>query len=277
MSSTYERLEKACAYVRERAGCSPKLGIVLGSGLGGFAEEAEIISTVDYGDIPDFPHSTVEGHKGRFIFGRVSKTAVVMMQGRVHYYEGYPMEDVVMPARLMGMLGVGTLLLTNAAGGIDRSFRAGDIMLITDHIATFVPNPLIGRNDDRLGVRFPDMSEVYSRELRDTTLDTAADLGIELKQGVYAQLTGPSYETPAEIRMLEKLGASAVGMSTACEAIAARHMGMKVCGLSLISNMAAGINSTPLSHEEVQQAADEAAGKFTALVKGFIGNTAKLL
>ena len=271
MSVNYEKLVNACGYVRERAGCSPKVGIVLGSGLGGFAEETEIISSVDYSDIPDFPRSTVEGHKGRFIFGKVSGVEVVMMQGRVHYYEGYPMEDVVMPTRLMGMLGVETLLLTNAAGGIDRSFKAGDIMLITDHIAAFVPNPLIGRNDDRLGVRFPDMSEVYDITLREKALATASELGTELKQGVYAQLTGPSYETPAEIRMLETIGASAVGMSTACEAIAARHMGLKVCGLSLISNMAAGINSTPLSHEEVQQAADDAAERFTALVKGFIG------
>lgn len=266
----YAKLEKACEYVRGRAGIVPEVGIVLGSGLGDFAERAEVVSTVDYADIPDFPRSTVEGHKGRFIFGKVGKTPVVIMQGRVHFYEGYPMEEVVMPVRLMKLLGIKTLLLTNAAGGVNRSFSAGDLMLITDHIAAFVPNPLIGANVSELGTRFPDMSEVYDKELCTAAERSAEKLGIELKHGVYCQLTGPSYETPAEIGMLSKLGADAVGMSTAVEAIAARHMGLRICGISLITNMAAGISAVPLSHEEVKQAADAAAERFGALVEDFV-------
>lgn len=272
MADITERLEKARAYVAERAGLTPKVGIVLGSGLGDFASRAKIVSEVPYADIPEFPQSTVEGHKGQFVFGYLGSTPVVIMQGRVHYYEGYPMEDVVMPARLMGLLGAETLLLTNASGGINRSFKGGDIMLITDHIAALVPNPLLGRNIDRLGTRFPDMSEVYDSVLRNAVINAAEELGIDLKQGVYCQLTGPSYETPAEVRMLGKLGADAVGMSTAVEAIAARHMGLKVCGISLVTNMAAGISQTQLSHEEVKQAADAAGKKFGDLLEKVIAD-----
>lgn len=272
MADITERLEKARAYVAERAGLTPKVGIVLGSGLGDFASRAKIVSEVPYADIPEFPQSTVEGHKGQFVFGYLGSTPVVIMQGRVHYYEGYPMEDVVMPARLMGLLGAETLLLTNASGGINRSFKGGDIMLITDHIAALVPNPLLGRNIDRLGTRFPDMSEVYDSVLRNAVIKAAEELGIDLKQGVYCQLTGPSYETPAEVRMLGKLGADAVGMSTAVEAIAARHMGLKVCGISLVTNMAAGISQTQLSHEEVKQAADAAGKKFGDLLEKVIAD-----
>ena len=272
MADITERLEKARAYVAERAGLTPKVGIVLGSGLGDFASRAKIVSEVPYADIPEFPQSTVEGHKGQFVFGYLGSTPVVIMQGRVHYYEGYPMEDVVMPARLMGLLGAETLLLTNASGGINRSFKGGDIMLITDHIAALVPNPLLGRNIDRLGTRFPDMSEVYDSVLRNAVIKSAEELGIDLKQGVYCQLTGPSYETPAEVRMLGKLGADAVGMSTAVEAIAARHMGLKVCGISLVTNMAAGISQTQLSHEEVKQAADAAGKKFGDLLEKVIAD-----
>ena len=272
MSDSYTRLQNAAKYVRERAGLTPDAGIVLGSGLGDFAERAETVSVIDYADIPGFPRSTVEGHKGRFIFGRIGDTNAVIMQGRVHYYEGYPMEDVVMPARLMGLLGIKKLLLTNAAGGVNKSFHAGDLMLITDHIAAFVPNPLVGRNIDSLGTRFPDMSEVYSKKLSAGILASADKLGISMQQGVYCQLTGPSYETPAEIKMLTVLGADAVGMSTAAEAIAARHMGIDVCGISLITNMAAGISEVPLSHEEVKQAADAAAERFGSLVEDFIAS-----
>lgn len=271
-NSIYERLEKAAEYVKERAGTIPEAGIVLGSGLGDFAERAEILSAVGYGDIPDFPRSTVEGHKGRFIFGRVGETPVVIMQGRVHFYEGYSMEEVVMPIRLMKLLGIKTLLLTNAAGGVNKELSVGDLMLITDHISVFAPNPLIGENIGELGVRFPDMSEVYDRQLRAAAEESAKRLGIRLRQGVYCQLTGPSYETPAEIRMVSALGADAVGMSTAVEAIAARHMGLRVCGLSLITNMAAGISPAPLSHEEVKQAADAAAKRFGALVEDLTAN-----
>ena len=271
-NNIYERLEKAREYVSEQAGLVPEVGIVLGSGLGDFADRAEVVSTVDYADIPDFPRSTVEGHRGRFIFGRIGKTPVVIMQGRVHYYEGYAMEDVVMPVRLMKLLGIKTLLLTNAAGGVNKAFSAGDLMLITDHIAAFVPNPLVGANVSELGTRFPDMSGVYDGELRTAAARSAKKLGISLRQGVYCQLTGPSYETPAEIRMLSALGADAVGMSTAVEAIAAKHAGLRVCGLSLITNMAAGISAVPLSHEEVKQVADAAAERFGALVEDLVAN-----
>ena len=270
MCEISEKLEKAKEYICKRAGINPTVGIVLGSGLGNFAERAEIVSEIPYEDIPCFPRSTVEGHKGRFVFGKIGKTPVVIMQGRVHYYEGYPMEDVIMPARIMGLLGIKTLLLTNAAGGVNKGFSAGDLMLIKDHISCFVPNPLIGKNLSELGTRFPDMSEVYDRELSGRIKACAESLGTELKEGVYCQLTGPSYETPAEIKMLSVLGADAVGMSTAVEAIAARHMGVRVCGISLITNMAAGISEVPLSHEEVKEAADKAEVKFGALVERFI-------
>lgn len=270
MCEISEKLEKAKEYICKRAGIKPAVGIVLGSGLGNFAERAEIVSEIPYEDIPCFPRSTVEGHKGRFVFGKIGNTPVVIMQGRVHYYEGYPMENVIMPARIMGLLGIKTLLLTNAAGGVNKGFSAGDLMLIKDHISCFVPNPLIGKNLSELGTRFPDMSEVYDRELSGRIKACAESLGTELKEGVYCQLTGPSYETPAEIKMLSVLGADAVGMSTAVEAIAARHMGVRVCGISLITNMAAGISEVPLSHEEVKEAADKAEVKFGALVERFI-------
>ena len=270
MGNVYDKLNNCLECVRKQTDFVPKVAIVLGSGLGNFAERAEIVSEIPYEDIPCFPRSTVEGHKGRFVFGKIGKTPVVIMQGRVHYYEGYPMEDVIMPARIMGLLGIKTLLLTNAAGGVNKGFSAGDLMLIKDHISCFVPNPLIGKNLSELGTRFPDMSEVYDRELSGRIKACAENLGTELKEGVYCQLTGPSYETPAEIKMLSVLGADAVGMSTAVEAIAARHMGVRVCGISLITNMAAGISEVPLSHEEVKEAADKAEVKFGALVERFI-------
>ena len=270
MAEISERLSNAVKYVESRLSARPKAGIVLGSGLGGLAERIEDAEYIDYADIPGFPRSTVDGHKGRFVCGKIGGVNVIAMQGRVHYYEGYPMEDVIMPARLMALLGAETLLLTNAAGGINNNFSAGDLMLLTDHIATFVPNPLISTSPDFKGTRFPDMSEVYDKGLREKMLKCAEELGMTLKSGVYCQLTGPSYETPAEIKMLSLLGADAVGMSTAVEAIAARHIGMKVCGISLITNMAAGISAVPLSHEEVKQAADEAAEKFGELVVQFI-------
>ena len=272
MADMAERLEKARKYVSEKAGLRPALGIVLGSGLGGFVSRAKIVSEVPYADIPGFPQSTVEGHKGQFVFGYLGSTPVVIMQGRVHYYEGYPMEDVVMPARLMGLLGAETLLLTNASGGINKSFHAGDFMIVTDHIASFVPNPLIGKNIDELGTRFPDMSEVYNKRLVNIIRETAEDDGIKVQSGVYLQLTGPSFETPAEIRMARTLGADAVGMSTAVEAIAANHMGLKVCAISCVCNLAAGMNETPLTHAEVQEAADRAAPLFKKLITHSIEN-----
>ncbi len=212
------------------------------------------------------PVSTVPGHAGKFIFGYVGEVPVVCMKGRVHYYEGYPISDVVLPARLMKRMGAQILFLTNASGGINTSFGAGDFMLIQDHISCFAPNPLIGQNVDEFGVRFPDMSTVYDRELQDKIRKAARDNGIDLKEGVYAQLTGPSFESPAEIRMLRTLGADAVGMSTVVEAIAANHMGMRICGISCVSNLAAGLSANPLTHEEVQEAADKAAPLFQKLI-----------
>ena len=275
----YDKLVTGYNAIREIIGdFVPKIALVLGSGLGQFADESvDIYKTVDYSSLPDFPASTVVGHKGRFVFGYVWNTPVVVMQGRVHYYEGYTMQDVVMPTRLMSMLGAKALFLTNAAGGINTDFSAGEFMLIKDHISNFVPNPLIGKNVDELGVRFPDMSEIYNKKLSGIIRDTAADLNMKLHEGVYVQLTGPSYESPAEIRMLRSLGADAVGMSTAVEAIAARHAGMKVCAVSFISNLACGITDQPLSHAEVQERADKAAPQFRLLVYESIARIAKVI
>lgn len=267
----YERLLKCREEIRKRTDFRPQVGIVLGSGLGGYADNMEISCEIPYREIPGFPVSTVQGHDGKFLFGYVKSTPVILMKGRVHYYEGYPMEDVVLPVRLMGLLGADTVILTNAAGGINRTFQAGDLMLITDHISIAVPNPLRGENIDELGTRFPDMSHVYDPELQEAAKKTAARQGISLREGIYVQCSGPSYETPAEIRMLGALGADAVGMSTVCEAIAARHMGMKVCGISCITNMAAGILDQPLDHREVQKSADQAKEKFENLITGLVG------
>ena len=225
---------------------------------------------IPYSEIPGFPVSTVPGHDGRFIFGNLGGVSIVCMKGRVHYYEGYAIEDVVLPIRLMRLLGAEILFLTNASGGINKAYHAGDFMLIRDHISTFVPNPLIGKNIDELGTRFPDMSSVYDKELCAVIKDVAKSEGIDLKEGVYAQLTGPSFESPAEIRMLGALGADAVGMSTVVEAIAANHMGMRICGISCVCNLAAGISKKPLTHDEVQEAANAAAPKFKKLVASSI-------
>ena len=272
MNEIYEKLKKCIKSVREKTNFQPEVALILGSGLGDYAEEIQIEQTIDYTEIEGFPISTVAGHKGRFVFGYVKKVPVVIMQGRVHYYEGYPMSDVVLPTRLMGMLGAKKLILTNAAGGANYDFKPGDFMVITDHIITGVPSPLIGPNLDELGARFPDMSEVYSVRMRDIIKKVAADMGIQIQEGVYVQLTGPAYETPAEVRLCRSWGGDAVGMSTACEAMAARHMGMEVCGISCITNMAAGMSSEQLDHKEVQETADRVAKQFKALVTEIVGN-----
>ena len=267
MSNTiYEKLIACRDAVRKVTDFEPEVALVLGSGLGAFADNIKVECEVSYSDIPGFPVSTVPGHAGKFIFGYVGDTKVVCMKGRVHFYEGYDISDVVLPARLMGMLGAKILFLTNASGGLGKGFKAGDLMLITDHVSVFAPNPLIGANLDELGPRFPDMSNVYKKDLQEVIRETAKENGIDLKEGVYCQLTGPSFESPAEIRLLAGLGVSAVGMSTVNEAIAANHMGLRVCGVSCISNLAAGLSDNPLSHEEVQEAADKAAPLFTKLV-----------
>lgn len=265
MNEVYNKLMKCYDSVKSKTDFTPQVALVLGSGLGDYADSIKIVSEIEYKDIDGFPVSTVPGHAGKFIFGYVGEVPVVCMKGRVHYYEGYPVSDVVLPARLMKLLGAQILFLTNASGGMNKSFQAGDLMLITDHIGIFAPNPLIGANIDELGTRFPDMSNVYSPDLQEIIRNTAKANGIDLKEGVYAQLTGPSYETPAEIKMLSHF-ADAVGMSTVVEAIAANHCGMRVCGISCVCNLAAGMNPTPLSHKEVQEAADKAAPKFQKLV-----------
>lgn len=266
MNPVYEKLVNCYNSLREKIDFVPDVAIVLGSGLGDYGKEIKVVAELDYHDIEGFPVSTVLGHAGKFIFGYVGDTKVVCMQGRVHYYEGYPITDVVLPTRLMKMMGAKILFLTNASGGVNPNFKAGDFMMMTDHISTFAPNPLIGANIEELGTRFPDMSEIYDKELRDIIEETAKENGIEIQKGIYAQLTGPSFESPAEIQMFHKLGIDAVGMSTVVEAIAANHMGMKICCISFISNLAAGMNPNPLTHEEVQEAANEAAPRFKKLV-----------
>lgn len=270
MNPVYEKLCKCYESVRQKTDFVPQIALILGSGLGDYARNIRVVDTIDYHDIEGFPVSTVSGHAGRFIFGYVGDVPVVCMQGRVHYYEGYPMSDVVLPTRLMKMLGAKVLFLTNAAGGVQLGMKAGDLMMIKDHISSFIPSPLIGANIDELGARFPDMSEVYDKDLRQIIRKEAAELDIDMKEGVYLQFTGPAYETPTEVAMARNLGADAVGMSTACEAIAANHMGMKILGISCITNLAAGISPVKLSHEEVKETADAVAVRFEALVTNII-------
>ena len=263
----YEKLQRCLACVREKTDFVPDVALILGSGLGALADEIEAVATVDYHEIEGFPVSTVAGHKGRFVFGYFGKVKVVIMQGRVHYYEGYSMQDVLLPTRLMRLMGAKVLFVTNAAGGINKSFHVGDFMIIRDHIMSFFPNPLIGANIEELGPRFPDMSHCYDPELCQTIKDTAKRLDIGVQEGVYCQLTGPTYEAPAEIKMLGMMGADSVGMSTACEAAAACHAGMRVCGISCITNLAAGISPVALSHQEVFDTANRVAPFFRQLVK----------
>ena len=277
MNEVYDKLMNCYKSVREKTDFVPEAALVLGSGLGNYADHIQVVTEINYSDIEGFPVSTVVGHAGKFIFGYVGKVPVVCMKGRVHYYEGYPVSDVVLPTRLMKLLGAKILFLSNASGGMNRKFRAGDLMMITDHIGIFAPNPLIGANIEELGTRFPDMSHVYDEELQEVIRKSADHLQIDLKEGTYIQLPGPNFESPAEIRMCKAIGADAVGMSTACEAIAANHMGMKICGISCIANPAAGISKKPLTHEEVQQSADRAAPKFQKLVTECICRMGKSL
>lgn len=272
MNPVYEKLLKCYECYKAKIDFAPKVALILGSGLGDYGDSIRVADTLDYHDIEGFPVSTVPGHAGRFIFGYVGDVPVVCMQGRVHYYEGYEMSDVVLPIRLMKMMGAEVLFLTNAAGGIMQGMHPGDLMMITGQIASFIPSPLRGVNIDELGVRFPDMSQIYDLDLQRIVRKAALDLKIDIKEGTYLQFTGPQYESPQEIAMGRTLGADAVGMSTACEAIAARHMGMKVLGISCISNMASGISPVALSHKEVQEVADQVAPKFKALVTEIITN-----
>lgn len=265
-NKVYDKLMKCLRSVREKTDFTPKVAIVLGSGLGDYAEGMKIEYELPYANIEDFPVSTVPGHDGKLLFGYVGNVPVVCMKGRVHYYEGYPISDVVLPVRLMKLLGAEILFLTNASGGINSEYRAADFMMITDHISCFAPNPLIGANIEELGTRFPDMTHVYDIRLQKMIRDIAHKNNIKLHEGVYAYLTGPSFESPAEIRMLRTMGADAVGMSTVVEAIAANHCGMRICGISCICNQAAGMTDTPLTHIEVQEAAKKASPFFKKLV-----------
>lgn len=278
MALTYlQQIQEASNYIASRLGDrKPAIGLILGSGLGDLAEQVENPVHIDYHDVPHFPVSTVEGHAGRFIAGTLEDKPVIVMQGRFHYYEGYPMKKVVFPVYAMKQLGVKALVITNAAGGMNRSFRPGDLMLIGDHLNMTGDNPLIGRNHEELGLRFPDMSEAYNRQYRALARDLAKQIPgddgqpFRLQEGVYAGISGPTYMTPAELKMLAKVGGDAVGMSTVGEVIAARHSGLKVLGISCITDMAVGEELEPLSHEQVVAVANKTKPKFIALVKAFV-------
>lgn len=263
-------IEKAAKVIRKQMTSQPDIGLILGSGLGVLADEIESRVTIPYTDIPGFPESTVEGHAGQMVIGELEGKTVLAMQGRFHYYEGYGLDEVTFPVRVMKQLNIDKLLVTNAAGGVNPDFEAGDLMIITDHINNAGANPLIGPNDSELGVRFPDMSTAYDPDYQELMEKVAQELGITLQKGVYVWNSGPNYETPAEIRMLQTVGGDAVGMSTVPEVIVAQHSGMKVLGLSCISNMAAGILDQPLSHEEVIETTEKAREDFLKLVKGII-------
>ncbi|CAM3239388.1 purine-nucleoside phosphorylase [Brevibacillus invocatus] len=264
------KYQDAVAYIEPKLAEKPTIGLVLGSGLGVLADEIENPVVIPYDEIPGFTKSTVVGHKGQLVIGKLRGKQVVAMQGRFHYYEGHDLDAVVFPIRVMKLLGVETMIITNAAGGINESYGEGNLMLIRDHINLTARNPLIGPNDDEMGTRFPDMSEAYSKDLRNLAKNVAEEQGINLQEGVYVGLLGPSYETPAEIRMLRILGADAVGMSTVPEVIVARHMNVKVLGISCISNMAAGILEQPLSHEEVMATTERVKSQFLTLVKEIV-------
>lgn len=267
MNLLQSKIKDSLGYIMDKTEVKPKIGLILGSGLGMLADQITEARVIPYGDIPHFPLSTVEGHKGQFVLGKLGEKSVICMQGRFHYYEGYSLQEVTYPIRVMQEFGVSELIITNSAGGVNEKFSPGDLMLIEDHINLMGTNPLIGKNEDNFGVRFPDMCQAYSRELRKKAIEAADSLSIKIQSGIYAGLTGPSYETPAEIRYLRTIGADAVGMSTVPEVIVANHGKMKVLGISCISNMAAGILDQPLNHEEVVEVANMVKEKFTKLVK----------
>ena len=270
-TSLYERAEHASRIIRSRISVEPRIALVLGSGLGGFADDFDDAIAIPYEDIPGFVRSTAQGHAGRLVIGTVDSIPVLAMQGRVHYYEGYSLEEVTFPIRVFNLLGIKTLVLTNAAGGINVQLTQGALMMISDHVNLMGVNPLRGPNDERFGPRFPDMSAVYSPELQELVVEEAKAINVEVRRGIYGALSGPSYETPAEIHLLRNLGADAVGMSTVPEAIVARHMGIEVLGISCITNMAAGISDVPINHEEVMATGVRVRATFTELLQRVIG------
>ena len=269
-SSLYERAEHAARIIRARSSEEPRVAIVLGSGLGGFADDFDDAVAVPYEDIPGFARSTAQGHAGRLVIGKVDQVPIVAMQGRVHYYEGYSLEEVTFPIRTFKLLGIKTIILTNASGGINVELTQGTLMVISDHLNLMGDNPLRGINDERFGPRFPDMSTVYSPALQALVIEEARAMGVEVRRGIYAALSGPSYETPAEIHLLRNFGADAVGMSTVPEAIVARQMEMDVLGISCITNMAAGIGDEPINHEDVMATGDRVRATFTQLLRRVI-------
>ena len=263
-------MNKSIDYIKGKIKNQPEIGIVLGSGLGDFADAIEDKIEIPYTEIPGFPVSTVKGHDGKLIFGKINSKEVCVMKGRIHYYEGYDIKEVVYPIEVLAGLGIKTLILTNAAGGVNTDFEPADLMIINDHINIMGKNPLIGPNDEDLGPRFPDMTDLYNKDLIEVAEKSAKKLGIDIKEGVYMYFTGPSYETADEVRMARILGADAVGMSTVPEAIIARHRGLKILGISTITNMSTGILDTPLDHTEVVEVGQEVAGKFKELLKEII-------
>lgn len=274
-ASSYERACAAAEFIRARTTLAPRIALVLGSGLGSFADQLQDAVRIPYAEIPYFPRSTAEGHAGQLVIGTTKGVAVAAMQGRVHYYEGHPISDVVFPMRTFGRMGVGAAILTNAAGGVNLSYKPGSLVVVSDHINLQGVNPLVGENDPRFGLRFIDLSQTYDRGLRRLTMDAGKRLGMVLYEGVYAANSGPSYETPAEIRYLRTIGADLVGMSTVPEAIVARHMGIRVLAISCVTNMAAGILDQPLSHAEVLETGEQVKGQFLALLEAVIPEVAK--
>lgn len=266
----FARSERAAKFIRSKTKLRPKVAVVLGSGLGAFADDLKDAIRIPYERIPGFPRSTAIGHAGNLVIGKAAGIPVAVMQGRVHFYEGYSLQDVIFPVRVLGRLGIRAVVLTNAAGGINLSLKQGAFVVLRDHINLQGSNPLVGPNDERFGPRFPDMTEVYAKGYREIAVKEAQRLGLQVSEGVYVALTGPSYETPAEIRCLRTLGADVVGMSTVPEAIAARHMGIEVLGISCVTNMAAGVLENPLNHEEVLETGDRVSGQFIALLQAVL-------
>jgi purine-nucleoside phosphorylase len=273
-STLYERAQEAARLIRTRTDVDVPVAIVLGSGLGAFAEDLTDATEIRYDEIPGFARATVQGHAGRLVIGKAGEVTVAAMQGRFHFYEGYSLEEVTFPIRVLKLLGVRTVVLTNAAGTLKIEFTPGSLMVISDHLNLLGDNPLRGENDERFGPRFPDLTSVYARRLQDIVIDEAKAMGLEVRRGIYAVLSGPSYETPAEIHMIRTLGADVVGMSTVPEAIVARHMDMQVVGISCITNLAAGVSDKPIDHSQVMAIGERVRGDFTTLLNRVVGRFA---